>query len=57
MFDILPGTVGGWDMVMMDETVDCGRPVSAHAPLRAAWKNDEAKYSTSLCALGSEKER
>lgn len=57
MFDIRPGTVGGWDMVITDETVDCGRPVSAHAPLRAARKKDDAKYSTSLCALVSTGER
>jgi len=33
------------------EDMDDGLPVSRQLPLKAAWKNGEAKYSTSLCAL------
>ena len=38
-------------MVMIDD-MDAGRPVSAQSPLSAAWKNGDAQYKTSLCALG-----
>lgn len=54
--DLLPGTEGGWAIVMTEETDD-GRPacvsrsVSAQPPLSAASKNADAKYRTSLCAL------
>lgn len=33
------------------EDMDAGRPVSAQSPLSAAWKNGDAQYKTSLCAL------
>ena len=36
---------------MIIEDMDAGRPVSDQSPLRAAWKNGEAQYKTSLCAL------
>lgn len=41
-------------MVMTEEDMDGGRPVSRQLPLKAAWKNGEAKYNTSLCALRHE---
>ena len=37
-----PGFGGGCEMVMTDD-VDSGLPVSAQSPLKAAWKNGEAK--------------
>lgn len=47
---LLPGTEGGWEMVMTED-IDGGRPVSSQPPLKAASKNGEAKKRTSLCAL------
>lgn len=37
--------------MVMIEDMDAGRPVSAQSPLRAAWKNGDDQYKTSLCAL------
>lgn len=47
---LLPGSEGGWEMVIMED-IDAGRPVSAQSPLRAALKNGDAQYKTSLWAL------
>ena len=37
-----PGLGGGCEIVITDD-VDSGLPVSAQSPLKAAWKNGEAK--------------
>lgn len=47
---LFPGSEGGWEIVIIED-MDAGRPVSAQSPLRAAWKNGDAQYKTSLCAL------